>query len=64
MTGKDYSNTMEMITPGSSKCIVLMNKYKQCAPPESPKRTEWKLLKIMTILNTNRVYSNLAAEQC
>ena len=46
VTGKDYSDTVEMMTPGS------------------PKRTGWKLLKVVTILNTNRVYSNPAAEQC
>jgi len=64
VTGEDYSDTMEIMTSESPKCIVLMNKYKQCVPPGSLKRTGWKLLKVVTILNTNRVYSNPTAEQC
>ena len=42
---------------------VLINKYKWCSPPRSPKRTEWGLLEVTTILNTTRHHSNLA-EQC
>ena len=32
---------------------VCDNKYKQHTPPRSPKRIEWKLLRVIIILNTN-----------
>ena len=38
-----------------SKYISITNKYKQHAPPRSSKKTKWKLLRVATTLNTNRV---------
>ena len=37
---KDYDDTMEIMTLGSSKYIVIMNKYKQHISSESSKRIE------------------------
>jgi len=54
--------TQTLLPLGSSKCIVIMNKYKQHTSLRSLKRIEWELLKVATILNTKRVYSNLAEQ--
>ena len=40
------------MAPRSLKYIVIIIKYKQHVSLESFKRTEWKLLEIVAILNT------------
>ena len=61
--GKDHEDTIEITTLESPKYIIIMKKYKQHIPLRSLKKTEWKLLKVVTILNTKRIYFNLV-EQC
>jgi len=59
---KNYGNTIEIMTLESPKYIIIRNKYKQCAPLGSSKKIKWGLLKIVTILNTKGVYSNLTEQ--
>jgi len=44
----------------NSKYIDITNKYKWHSSPGSPKRIEWELLGVTTIINVTRVYSNPA----